>query len=173
MGTSRRSFLKLGLAGAAVLAIGGGVYRLSRPATPAAPFVLDAEAVSILDAIIPAVLAGALPTDAGRAAALASTRAGVQRAILGLTRDAQQEVRDLFGLLALGPVRRFLAGVPASWPEATPAQVSAFLQSWRTHRIAALRPAYAALHDLIIGAWYGNPASWAAIGYPGPIKELS
>jgi hypothetical protein len=29
------------------------------------------------------------------------------------------------------------------------------------------------MHDLVLGAWYANPSNWAAIGYPGPLKELS
>jgi hypothetical protein len=36
-----------------------------------------------------------------------------------------------------------------------------------------LRSAYQALHDLVLGAWYANPANWDAIGYPGPLKELA
>jgi hypothetical protein len=36
-----------------------------------------------------------------------------------------------------------------------------------------LQSAYHALHDLIFGGWYADSASWAAIGYPGPLKELS
>lgn len=173
MGLSRRSFLKLGAGSALLLAAGGAVYRLTRSAAPPPAFVLDAEGQTALDAIIPVILDGMLPAGAARAPAIAQTRAGVLQAILGLNRHAQKELQDLFGLLALGPVRRFLAGVPADWKDATPEQVAAFLQSWRTHRISALRPAYAALHDLVLGAWYGNPDSWAAIGYPGPIKELS
>jgi hypothetical protein len=51
--------------------------------------------------------------------------------------------------------------------------VAEFLQGWRTHRFGMLRGAYAALHDLVLGAWYAQPDAWAAIGYPGPIKELS
>ena len=26
----------------------------------------------------------------------------------------------------------------------------------------------AAVHDLVLGAWYAQPESWEAIGYPGP-----
>ena len=47
------------------------------------------------------------------------------------------------------------------------------MQDWRLHRFALLRTAYGALHDLSLGAWYAQPASWNAIGYPGPLKELS
>jgi hypothetical protein len=78
----------------------------------------------------------------------------------------------LFGLLALGPARRLLAGVGGGWEQADPRQVEAFLQNWRTHRLQTLQTAYHGLHDLIIGAWYADPSSWEAIGYPGPPKEL-
>ena len=54
-----------------------------------------------------------------------------------------------------------------------PEQVSAFLQDWRLHRLGLLRTAYHALHDLVLGAWYAQPASWEAIGYPGPLQELA
>ena len=168
MPISRRTFLTTGGVAALALAVCGGAWRYTHPA-PATAFVLTDDAGAILDAIIPAMLAGAL-TDR---AAIPATRARVVSAIHGLPLTAQQEIQGLFRLLALGPVRRFLAGVPADWQQATPEQVSAFLQSWRAHRLADLQVAYAALHDLILGAWYAEPSSWAAIGYPGPLPALS
>lgn len=174
MGTNRRTFLKLGALGALTLAAGGGLYRYLQPAAPPRRFVLDGEAKAVIDAIVPAMLAGALPADpASRASAISATTNRVHQAILGLPLGAQKEVQDLFGLLALAPARRFLAGVPGSWSGASPAQVSQFLQDWRFHRLGMLQTAYHALHDLVIGSWYADPASWAAIGYPGPMKELS
>ncbi|MEC5163654.1 MULTISPECIES: hypothetical protein [unclassified Janthinobacterium] len=173
MRISRRSFLKVGVVGALVLAGGGAVYRLVRGPTPPGRFVLDGAAGAALAAIAPAMLGSAVPAGpAPRAAAVAAVSERVNQAILGLPLATQQEVQDLFGLLALAPARRFVAGVPGGWAEATPAQLAAFLQSWRTHRFAALQSAYHALHDLVIGAWYSDPGNWAAIGYPGPIKEL-
>ena len=153
MQQSRRSFLKIGVAGAFTLAAGGAVYRLAYP--PALHrFALEGGAQAVLLAIIPAMLGPVLPE-------------------LGLPLSTQQEVQDLFGLLALGPARRLLAGVGGSWEQADPRQVSAFLQSWRTHSLHTLQVAYQALHDLIIGAWYADPSSWERIGYPGPLKELA
>lgn len=170
----RRSFLKLGLLGAGALAAGGIAYRLVRGPAPPGHFVLDDAARDALTAIVPAMLGGALPREAGgRATALAGAIAGVDTAIRGLPLAAQQEVQDLFGVLALAPARRFVAGVHEGWRDADPAQVAAFLQSWRTHRLATLQTAYLALHDLILGAWYADAAHWAAIGYPGPLPELS
>lgn len=172
MQRSRRTFLQAGAIAALALAAGGGIYRLTRPAQ--ARFVLDGEAKAAIDAIVPAMLDGALPSDAqSRELAIAATTGRVHQAILGLPLAAQKEVQDLFGLLALAPARRFLAGVPDGWAQASVEQVSAFLQGWRFHRFAMLQVAYAALHDLIISAWYADPATWDAIGYPGPIKELS
>lgn len=174
MALQRRTFLQVGGLAALALAAGGGIYRYTHPAGPARPFVLDGEAKAALDAIVPAMMDGALPSDpAQRRAAIDRTTASVHQAILGLPLNTQKEVQDLFGLLALAPARRVLTGVSGGWSAATPQQVSTFLQEWRVHRIGMLQTAYHALHDLIIGSWYADPASWSAIGYPGPMKELA
>lgn len=173
METNRRSFLKAGALGALVLAAGGGIYRAVQTPRPQR-FVLDGQARAALHAIVPAMLDGALPPDvAERTAAIARTVEGVHAAVSNLPLSAQKEVQDLFGLLALAPARRLLTGVSGGWAEADPRAVAAFLQDWRLHRFALLRGAYSALHDLSLGAWYAQPASWNAIGYPGPMKELS
>ncbi len=173
METSRRSFLKAGALAALVLAAGGGLYRHTHPPAPKG-FVLDDGARGALHAIVPAILAGMLPAEPrARTQAIAATTARLDQTILGLPLAAQQEVQDLFGLLALGPARRLLTGIPHGWAEAKDAEVSAWLQDWRTHRIGLLRTAYQALHDLVLGSWYSDPANWAAIGYPGPLQELA
>jgi len=166
--------MKVGALGALALAAGGGLYRYTRGPGVAQRFVLDGEAKAAIDAIVPAMLAGALPLDAAaRAAAVGATTARVHQAILGLPLATQKEVQDLFGLLALAPARRLLAGVSGGWSETRTEEVSAFLQDWRFHRLGMLQSAYHALHDLIIGSWYADPSTWATIGYPGPLKELS
>ena len=173
METSRRSFLKAGALAALVLAAGGGLYRYTHPPLPKG-FILDGEARAALHAAVPAILAGVLPTEPhARAQAIQSATERVKQTILGLPLATQQEVQDLFGLLALGPARRLLTGIPHGWLEATDAEAAAWLQDWRTHRVALLRTAYQALHDLVLGSWYSDAANWAAIGYPGPLKELA
>jgi hypothetical protein len=173
METNRRSFLKVGALAALCLAAGGGIYRYSHPAAPAG-FVLDGEARAALEAILPVILAGAMPAGPEQGAArIPATVERVHQTILGLPLAAQQEVQDLFCLLALAPARRVLTNISHGWAKATEPEVAAFLQGWRTHRIGQLRVAYGALHDLVLGSWYSDPASWAAIGYPGPMKELA
>lgn len=166
---SRRSFLKVGLIGAVTLAVVGGVYRMKTQSAPLSKFVLDADARSALAAIIPVILDTALPPTPQ---ALDSAINAVQQTIAGFPLATQQEVQELFGLLVLGPTRRFLVGVPDEWSKAKSEDVAAFLQSWRLHRLSMLQGGYHALHDLIIGPWYGDESTWESIGYPGPIKEL-
>jgi hypothetical protein len=152
----RRQFLKVGLTGSFLLACAGRVSAAS-----------DEEA-AMLSAIAAAMLAGMLPGEQGaRATALSETVAGVRRAVAGLSLQSQKEVGELFLLLTLAPTRRLLAGVAAPWHEAGEAAVAAFLESWRFSRFGLLQGAYAALHDLVLGAWYARPEHWEAIGYPG------
>jgi len=156
----RRSFLKAGLAGGALLAVAGW-WGVSRRLAP------DADA--IVRAIVPAMLEGALPAEAtSRAAAIDETVANVARAIDGLPPASRTELDRLFALLALAPARIAFAGLASPWSEASAADVSAFLSRWRDSGWRLKRSAYDALHQLVLASWYGNERSWAAIGYPGP-----
>lgn len=164
----RRTFLAVGAASAAALAAAGWWSWLRKPGAVAAR-VLDDDAAAIVAAITPAMLAGALPEiPQARAVAIREVVAGVDRALSGLPPHARAEIGQLFALLALAPARRAFAGVASPWPEASVDEVAAFLNRWRGSGWALKRSAYDALHQLIIAAWYGNPRSWASIGYDGP-----
>jgi hypothetical protein len=157
----RRHFLKVGLAGAAALTA-AGLWSAVRGAA------VDEEE-TMLAAVAAAILEGALPA-AGEARdrALREAVAGVHQAVAGLSAPAQDEVGELFALLASSPGRIFAAGLWPHWREAAPEQVAAFLNRWRHSRFGLMRAGYAALHDLVLGGWYGDAQRWAAIGYPGP-----
>lgn len=166
---TRRQFLKAGLIGGAALAGLGAYYAMRRASAPAAPGQPGPGERAIIAAIVPAVLAGMLPVSGeARQAAIDKTVAGVAAAIAGLSAGAQEEIGELFALLNVAPARMLLAGVWSPWEQAAPDEVAAFLQRWRASRFALLRSAYGALHDLVLGAWYGDAGSWAGIGYPGP-----
>ena len=163
----RRTFLTVGIAGAATLAAAGWWAALrSRPEPLLA---LGDDARSIVAALVPAMLEDALPRAAReREAAAAETVANVDRAIQGLPPSARAELGQLFALLAIDVARRAFAGVAPPWHEASVPEVAAFLDRWRDSGWDLKRSAYDALHQLILAAWYGNPRSWSAIGYPGP-----
>lgn len=167
---SRRSFLKMGLAGVAALAALGGGYAVLHKGKGPGKYVLDDAAKQVFSAIIPVLLAGALPPGPEP---VQQALGRIQNAIASLALSSQQELADLLKLLASSVGRRYLAGVDDDWSQAKPAQVTAFLQKWRSHRSPTLQTGYQALHDLVIGPWYGDESTWAGIGYPGPIKELS
>ncbi|HVJ72730.1 MAG TPA: hypothetical protein VNB03_01730 [Casimicrobiaceae bacterium] len=165
---TRRRLLQAGLAGAAALAVAGGVAWFRRR-TDATPRALDRDAQEIVRAIVPAMLAGALPADgADRTRALDETVAAVDRAVAGLSPAVRAELGQLFALLALGIGRRVFAGVPSPWAEASRGEIDAFLVAWQSSAWALKRSAYDALHQLVIAAWYANPRAWPAVGYPGP-----
>jgi hypothetical protein len=171
--TTRRTFLVAGLAGGATLAVAwwlrGANERGAPRGVPTPLSALDPAAPAIIAAIVPVMLDGALPADpAAREAAVTETVANVAHAVSGLAPGAQHELAELFALLGLAPTRIALTGVKTTWADASPAAVAAFLERWRTSRWTLLRSAYDALHQLVLAAWYGNPGSWPAIGYPGP-----
>lgn len=171
---SRRTFLAAGVGASLALALGGGLYRTTQAAL-AVPLqerlALGGEARNALAAIVPALLAGALAAGPAGAASVTTVIERVHLAILRLPPAARNEVQNLFGLLALAPARRLLTGISGGWANAGPAEVHAFLQGWRDSNFALLRAAYGALHDMVLGAWYADPANWDAIGYPGPTLE--
>lgn len=171
--SSRRSFLKLGVVAAVVVAAGGAIYR-SRNPKQHEKHLLDGEAKIALHAIVLTMLQNALPASGPeRESAAKQAINNVEIAISGLPYHAQKEVADLFGLLSLGLARRLLTGISSGWSEAQAQEVGAFLQNWRLHSSETFQSGYHALHDLILGPFYGNPANWQSIGYPGPLKELS
>jgi hypothetical protein len=166
---SRRTFITTGILGAAALATAHWLRGPHAPAGDATLRVLDADAQAIMGAIVPVLLAGALPVAAdARTRAVAETVRGIDTAITGLSPSAQDELRQLFALLALPPARLAIARVSEPWNQASEAEVRACLDRFRGSSLTLLRSAYAALHQLTFAAWYGNPASWTRIGYPGP-----
>jgi hypothetical protein len=165
---TRRRFLAIGLAGAAVLA---ATRLLERPAgAPSSAYrVLDRESAALIGALVPVVLAGALPAQgAAQDAAIREVVAGFDRAVSGLAPAVREEIDELLGVLRFGPTRYLLTGIAASLEAASAEQISAFLSRWRTSRFDLLRAGYQALTQLIQASWYGNSASWPTIGYPGP-----
>ena len=165
---TRRRFIQAGAAGAALLV---AVRFLDRPrAAEIAKFRnLDARTVELLQALVPVVLANALPPDAGaRSAAIGEIIEAFDRALSGLDPAIQDEIAQMLGLLVYAPTRIAVAGVWPSWPEASAEEVAGFLRDWRDSRYELKRSGYRALTQLIQAAWYDNTRAWRVIGYPGP-----
>lgn len=175
MRLSRRQLLGFGLLGGATLA-GAGWIGMA-PATgvlddPGHRYgVLGASDRAVLAAVVPVLLAGALP-ETGRDGLILDIVRDVDGAIGLLPLRTQAELRQLFDLLSGKLGRVVLAGVRADWGHADAATIDAFLSDWRNSYLDLLKTAYAGLHDLVLGVWYGNPAAWPGIHYPGPLPIL-
>lgn len=171
----RRTFLKAGVAGSALLLLGRWP-----PQAHATDQILDSRftftSLTAADAaalvrIVPVMLEEALPQAHGeRNAAIGEIIRGVDLTIGYQPVHIRDEIRDLFGILTGSVTRALVAGIWRSWENATEQDVREFLTSWRNSRLDMLRSAYVGLNNLIVGSWYGNPKSWARIGYPGPPK---
>ncbi len=166
MNLSRRTFIFAGAFGFAALV---AVRYWPRGSTKAPLQSLDGDGEAIMRAVVPVMLAGALPRDpAERGEAVRETVVNIDRAINGLSPLQIREIGQLFTLLALAPVRWSLTRSTHTWDDAAASDVDAFLARLRDSRIALLRAAYDALHQLVFAAWYGNPRAWGALGYDGP-----
>ena len=165
---TRRQFIKVGLAGGLVLA---GARWLDRPQAVAAQAgfrFLDARGAATVAALVPVVLAGALPAEAAaRRRAIDDTVAAFDRAVAGLSPAVQKEVEELFAILRFAPARLMFTGLWSPLEESAPEDVAEFLTRWRYSRFDIQRAGYQALTQLLQAAWYGNSAAWAVIGYPG------
>jgi hypothetical protein len=169
----RRTFLKTGIAGCALLFLGRWLPQ-ARAAEQAADSKfafanLTAADAGVLVRVVPVMLKDALPQEhAERNAAIGEIVRGVDVTIGYQPAHIRDEIRDLFGILTGTVTRALIAGIWRSWENASEKDVREFLASWRNSRLDALRSAYIGLNNLIVGSWYGNPKSWKRIGYPGP-----
>ena len=174
-GAERRTFLKAGVAGSALLLLG----RWLPPAHAAdssdeqkSTFAyLTAADAAMLARLVPVMLEGALPKDRGQFnAAVAETLRGIDATIAAQSLGVRGEILDLFGVLTKSITRSLVAGIWTSWDKASDQDIRDFLSGWRNSRLDMLRTGYIGLNNLIVGSWYGNPKSWARIGYDGPPK---
>lgn len=170
---NRRQFFKFGAAG---LLVAGGLGWLGRQFAKveivAGQSVVQARHMPMLKAIAEGFLDPALPVGQ-RAVAIDKAVSAFVDASKTLAASAQAELGQLLNILENPVGRRLIADLGTSWEEATPAQVQAFLISFRDHPIPALQPGYHALHDLMMAGWYGLPEQWAEMGYPGPPFQVS
>jgi hypothetical protein len=161
----RRRFLQAGLAGTVLLAV---LPHARVHGNSALPDGLAPGQRQVLQAVVPVMLDGALPGGSGRAPAVNAVVDGVERAVRMLPLQLQAEVDQLFSLLTSTAGRILVARVSRPWAEAGADSIASFLDRWRTSWFALLRSAYQALHELVMASWYAQPASWAALRYPGP-----
>jgi len=163
----RRTLLRLGVAGVALLTLAGGGLALLQPGLRDGRLTLAGR--ELFGALATGVLDGMLPTaPPARQAAIEGHLARLDAAIAALAPAARAELSQLTALLHSLPGRLAMCGMTTEWAHATVDEVQQALQSMRLSRLELRQQAYHALRDLTNAAYFAEPATWAALGYPGP-----
>jgi hypothetical protein len=162
MSSTRRSFLTRGFFGGALLALAGGTglalrRTLAREGLHTATFT--AREATVLAAIAECVVPAADP----RAVA-----ERVDRAVSFLALESQDDFKRLLLLFENALAGFLFDGRTAPFTQLSLADRAEVLARWRDSRLAVRRSGYQALRKSCLGAHYGDPATWAAIGYAGP-----
>lgn len=168
MTISRRRLIQRGLAGGALLALGGvGLSMqssvLRRPSGSLE--VLSELEFSILSAVADRI------TPESKEALRASTL-GVPEAIDGvLARMHPVDVADMKKVL--NALESATMGLlfdlrPSPFTASSPEAQDATLRGWRDSRITLRRSGYKALHKVCTSAYWANPKTFELSGYPGP-----
>jgi Gluconate 2-dehydrogenase subunit 3 len=163
---NRRTFIRRGLLGGVLLAVGGsiglGAWPTDRRARPRRPLhALDERQLAILTAIAARMVQApkadpleiAHRLDEQMARACPEVRGDFGKVLL-LVENA------LAGLLLDGRVRPFTRLSPAAQDDV--------LADWRDSQLLVRRSGYQVLRKLTQAAHYASPEAWEDTGYPGP-----
>ncbi len=173
---SRRRFLRVGLAGTAILATVGitsgvvGFKRVSGQATAEGFHFLRPTDVELFTALVPAILGTALP--AKNPQLIHEVVLRIDDTCKRLGSPNQKELGQLLDLLSFSPTRRLAAGIKKSWPDTSQEDAEAFLERWRNSSVGLFNAAYRVLTKLVANAYFAMPESFAASGYPGPLAHM-
>jgi hypothetical protein len=161
----RRRFLRVGLVGAGLLALGGGglaLYPTRETVTPTRPLrVLRPRSFQVLAAIARRVVT-APDADPGAIAH------GADDALTSVPAEAQGDFNDLLGLFETALGGLVLDGRVRPFTRLSPEEQDRALESWRDSRLALRRTGYQALRKLCLAAHYARPESWASAHFPPP-----
>jgi hypothetical protein len=81
---------------------------------------------------------------------------------------AAGEFRKLLRLFENGMTGLLCIGVPQTFTASSPEEQDRRLKAWRDSRLTLLRTGYQAIKRLAHATYYSSPATFAAVGYPGP-----
>jgi hypothetical protein len=167
---TRRGFLKKGLAGGALLALGGAGFLASRGTRMAPPpkeplQVLDATGYAIVHALCERLVS---PRPGTPTVDQVNTAYNVDAILTHAGADVRKEVKQLLGLFENGLAGFLFGGRTHPFTQLSPEEQDEVLREWRDSRLMVRRTGYQALRSLALAAYYSSELSWPAVGYPGP-----
>lgn len=167
---TRRSVLKKGLLGGALLALGGGGLLAAR-GTRTVP--LPKEGLKILDEVEYAVfhaLAKRVVRPGPGAPTIDQVNAtmNVDRILAGADSGVQAEVKQLAKLFENALAGLLFGGRTRPFTQLSGDEQDAVLAEWRDSRLVVRRTGYQALRVLVLAGYYSSDMIWPAVNYPGP-----
>lgn len=171
---ARREALKVGLGFALALSVSAALPGCSAAGKGPVQGMrfLHAADVELFVAIAPVVVTDLTALDAAeRGRRLQLTLANIDGTCAGLDAHSRGELRKLLDLLASKPLRYLLGGV-GDWHTADADRLAAFLERWRGSRLATLNAGGNVLVRLVSGSYYVIAATFASVGYPGPLAAM-
>jgi hypothetical protein len=169
-GLSRRSLVKRGLLGGALLAAGGAGFLALRGGAVVAPpadglLVFTPAQFAVLDAVARRMVR---PRKGWPTVDQVGVARAADRIAARVEASAQKELQQLLGLFENGLAGFLFGGRTRPFTRLDGADQDAVLAEWRDSGIALRRTGYAALRTLVIAAYYQSPTVWPSLGYDGP-----
>ena len=161
---NRRTFLKRGLAGGAVLLLGGGTLALLPTKEQGAPThalaVLEPRSFQVLVAIAKRVAPGTADP--------VSVAEGVDALLRRAPVEVQRDFNKLLGLFENALPGLLFDGRVLPFTRLSPESQDAVLRHWRDSRLALRRTGYHALRRICLAVAYADEKQWPAVGYAPP-----
>ncbi len=167
---TRRTVIRRGLLGGALLALGGAGFFASRasrkvPLPPEGLVTFD----EVEYAVIAAIAARLIPPREGFPSVDGVRVAfNADRVLARADASVRAELKQLIGLFENGLTSFLFEGKTKPFTQLPPDAQDEVLRGWQTSRVALRRTGYDALRSLVYASYYGSPLTWAAVGYPGP-----
>jgi Gluconate 2-dehydrogenase subunit 3 len=166
---SRRSLLRKGFWGGVLLSLGGAGFLAFRKGptarVPAGLLVLDEREYAVVSALV----ARLIPRRQGFPPAEELETATAVDRVLAMEDDStRREVKQLLVLFENALPTFLFGGRTLPFTALATDEQDRVLEEWMTSRLSLRRTGYLALRTLVNAAYYGNPAVWPAVGYPGP-----
>jgi len=164
--TTRRGFLKKGLLGGLVLAVGGGGGLVLWPTRvdhqPRQPLKVFSEKEFAVFAAVAArvvTVAGADPVGIVH---------NIDHLFETAVPEARRDHKRLLGLYDNALAGLLFDGRPKPFTRLNGERQDEALRAWRDSKMIVRRAGYTTLRKLSLAAHYGLPSTWASVGYPGP-----
>jgi hypothetical protein len=171
---SRRSLLRRGLLGGALLATGGaGFLALRAGRRVASPGdglrVFSEQEFAVLDALAHRLVA---PLPGWPTVEEVGVARAVDRIVERVEPSAQAELKQLLALFDNALAGFVFGGRTQPFTALDGAAQDKVLEEWRDSRVSLRRTGYSALRTLVLAGYYQSPLTWKPIGYPGPDADF-